>query len=104
MIGLTASDRGHRLRFIHALRRLGPLILKSDWLVPGSISRIPTGERFLANSVQELCVSYDCHMIKLLLTDYLANAEKYSDFSSSYGRHSVRPVRQSCDKTDRTIG
>ena len=51
---------------------------------------------FLCQISLLICISYSYHMIKLLLTNCSVNAEKYSDFSSSYGPHSVRFVRRSC--------
>ena len=49
----------------------------------GSIS--PYSDSFLANSVYTFCVSCCCHMIKLLLTDCLVNAQRYLNLSFLHG-------------------
>ena len=54
---------------------------------PGSFFLYWTGQSFLASSAYTFCVSCGCHIMKLLITDCLVNAEKFSDLSSNIFQH-----------------
>ena len=65
------------------IQSLVKLILKIWLIVSRAVfSRIRTGKRFLVSSVYSFCISCGCHIIKLLSTDCLVNAERYSSLRS----------------------